>query len=81
MGRFYLRLKTGNEIIPDDEGSELPDVAAATSEALQAARELLAEAIKAGRAKVPDAILIADEAGRMIEVLPLTAVLPDSLKK
>jgi hypothetical protein len=71
----------GDELIPDDEGTELPDVAAATREALKSARELLAEAIKVGKPKVPDALVIADEAGRTVEVLPLAAVLPEPFKK
>jgi hypothetical protein len=81
MGRFYFHIMKGDELIPDDEGTELPDVAAATREALKSARELLAEAIKVGKPKVPDALVIADEAGRTVEVLPLAAVLPEPFKK
>jgi hypothetical protein len=81
MGRFYFHLKEGNELIPDEDGIELPDVAAATREALLTARELLADAIKAGRPKVPEALMIADEAGRTVEILPFSAALPELLKK
>ena len=44
-------------------------------------RELLANAIKAGRPKVPEAFVIADEAGQMLDVLPLSPVLPEPFKK
>ena len=77
MGRFFFHVKSGDELIPDEEGEELPDVAAAKREAERSAREILCEAIKAGKADVPDAFVIADEAGRTLHVLPLVAVLPE----
>ena len=79
MGRFYFHLKEGDELIED--GTDLPDVAAAMREALLTARELLANAIKGGKEKVPEALVIADEAGQTLEVVPLMAVIPASLKK
>ena len=48
MGRFYFHLSAGNEITLDEEGTELPDLSAAKGEAVLAARELLADAIKSG---------------------------------
>jgi hypothetical protein len=80
MGRFYFHLKAGGELVPDDEGSELSGLNEAKREALQGARELLAEAIKTGSPKVPEALVIADEAGRTLHELPLVDVLPEPLK-
>jgi hypothetical protein len=80
MGRFYFHLQAGDEVIRDDEGAELPDLSAAQREALLAARELLAEAIKSGKREVPEAFVIADEAGQTHSI-PLAAVLPKPLKK
>ena len=54
----------------------MPDVSQALREALLAAREILAEAIKSGKQRVPDAVVVADESGRAIETVPLAAVLP-----
>jgi len=53
MGRFYFHLRAGDQIVPDDEGVDLPDLSAAQREAILAARELLAEAIKSGRPEGP----------------------------
>ena len=61
MGRFYFHLQADEQIVPDDEGVDLPDLSAAEHEAILAARELLAEAIKSGRPEVPEAFVIADE--------------------
>src|SRR6266481_9922763 len=47
---------------------------AARQEAVLAAREILAEAIRSGRPKIPDAFVIADEAGRALDTILLAAV-------
>jgi hypothetical protein len=49
MGRFYFHVRAGDELTPDDEGMDLPDLSAAKREALLGARELLAEAIESGK--------------------------------
>lgn len=81
MGRFYFHLRTGERVIADDEGDDLADVSAARSEALLVARDLLANAIKAGKDQVPEAVVIADERGEQIAVVPLSTVLPRALKQ
>jgi len=80
MGRFYFHLKSGDDLIPDEEGTELPDLTAATQEVLGAARELLANAIRWQSLNVPEAVVVADETGNTLRVLPLVDVLPDPLK-
>ena len=80
MSRFYFHLREGDTVIPDDEGQDLPDLSEALREAQLAARDLLAEAIRSGKERVPDAFVIADEAGRAIGTLPLAAVLPKRMK-
>ena len=81
MVRFYFHLQTGDQIAPDDEGNELPDLSAAEHEAILAARELVAAAIKSGSPEVPEAFVIADEEGRALAIVPFTTVLPRSLRK
>jgi plasmid stability protein len=78
--RFYFHLRAGDEMLTDDEGQDLPDLSAARCEAEQAARELLAEAIRAGKQEVPEAFVIADEDGREIDIVPLAAALPKRLR-
>ena len=80
MVRFYFHLRAGDGLLTDDEGQDLPDLSAARREAEQAARELLAEAIKAGKEEVAEAFVIADEHGREIDIVLLAAVLPKHLK-
>ena len=48
MGHFYFHVRSGDHVIPDDQGRDLPDVSAARREAILSARELWAEAIRHG---------------------------------
>jgi hypothetical protein len=81
MGRFYFHVRAGDELTPDDEGMDLPDLSAAKREALLGARELLVEAIKSGKQTVPDAFVIADDDGRALDTVSLAAVLPAPFNK
>ncbi len=81
MTRFYFHLQDGDKLVRDPEGTDLPNVDAAEREALLAARDILSDAIRAGKPKVPEAFVIADEAGRRLAIVPLAAALPEPLKK
>jgi hypothetical protein len=81
MGRFYFHVVKGAELLTDEEGADLRDALEARQMAIRSARELLAEAIRHGKNKIPEAFVITDDQGRAIETVPLAAVLPDSLKK
>jgi len=81
MGRFYFHVVEGAELLTDVEGTHLTDALEAREMAMRSAREILADAIRAGKNRIPEAIVIADEQGRAIENVPLAVVLPDPLKK
>jgi hypothetical protein len=81
MGHFYFHLRSGGQLIPDDQGQDLPDVSTAWREAMLSARDILAAAVRANQAEVLDAIVIADEAGRALDAVPLAEVLLEALKK
>jgi len=81
MGRFYFHVVEGAELLTDVEGAHLTDALEAREMAMRSAREILADAIRAGKNRIPEAIVIVDEQGRAIESVPLAVVLPDPLKK
>ena len=64
----------------DEEGADLRDALEARRLAIITARELLADAIRHGKNKVPEAVVIADEHGRTIDTVPFAAVLPEPLR-
>jgi hypothetical protein len=80
MGRFFFHIRMSDQVISDQEGLDLPDVAAARLEALAAARYILADAIRSGSDNIPEAFLIADGEGRELETVPLSVALPHRLK-
>ena len=80
MARYYFNFKNGDTVDPDEEGIDLPDVTAAAREAELTARQVLAEAIKARKPNVPEAVVVTDDSGTEVYSLPFVAVLPKTLK-
>jgi hypothetical protein len=81
MGHFYFHLVEDAELVTDLEGEHLRDALEARQVAIRSARELLADAIRHGKNRVPEAFVITDEQGRTIETFPFAAVLPEPFKK
>ena len=81
MSRFYFHLRSGEEVIFDEEGSDLPDFAAARLEAPDAARYILADAIRSGTENIPEAFVISDSEGRELETVHLAVVLPERFRR
>jgi len=63
MPRYYFHVREGNRVMEDPDGGAFLDLQAARDEALAAAREMLAERLKAGRVLDGQQIDICDEAG------------------
>ena len=74
MPWFHFNSRTGEILLPDIEGEELPDLEAACSVARSSAQEALIEALKSGDTP-PDLIQITDADGTELAIVPLTAVL------
>jgi hypothetical protein len=72
MPRYFLHLKKGARLVRDHEGSVLASAEEAHAEAVQAAREICAEAIKRGEGVPADAVIIVDETGAQVAFLPIT---------
>ena len=70
MPKFYFHVRNGNELIEDPEGMDLPNVVAARVEAIEAARDIMADKVRFGSDLTRQAFEIWDETG-LIEVVPL----------
>jgi len=81
MARFYFHFLEGTSLAADDEGIELPDLSAAVREAELSARELLADAIKANKSEVQEAVIVTDYSGERLHTIPLATLLPGPLRK
>ncbi|MDK2768332.1 MAG: hypothetical protein KYX69_11510 [Sphingomonas sp.] len=70
MPRFHLHLF--NDIdVPDEDGSDYPDLATARAEAIRSARAMMAEHLLAGRSiALGHRINVADEQGKVLASIP-----------
>ena len=70
MSRFFFHVRDDMDV-PDDEGAELPDVAAAWAYAAGAARVLMCETLRQqGRITLHHRIDIEDERGGVLASVP-----------
>ena len=63
MPRFFFHLHNDEDTL-DEEGRELPDVAAAQAEALFDARHMAAESVRSGHLNLSHFVQVADESGK-----------------
>lgn len=70
MPSYFFHIHDAGEIIRDEEGSVLPDVQSARTEAIQSARDILAEHVRAGDVVDGRRFEVADETGKVLFVVP-----------
>jgi hypothetical protein len=76
MPLFHFNARTGDKLVLDVEGEELPNRGAAKSVATASAREALLEAVKFGEVP-PDDIQVTDSEGHVV----ITVALDDISRK
>lgn len=74
MALFFFHLRDGDHFAEDLEGGEFLDLAAARNEAIAAAREILAERLKAGRQLNGQQIEICDNEGTRLDTVQFKSV-------
>lgn len=75
MPRYFFHMREGDDFIEDLEGIDLPDAASVHDEAIQAAREIMADRIRSGQVLDAQEFLIFDENGKQISQFPFRAAL------
>jgi hypothetical protein len=75
MPRFYLHIRHGQWRVEDLDGSDLPDLDAARTEAERSARALLEIQQVDGAVLAGQSFEIADASGQVLAVVPLKDVL------
>ena len=75
MPKFHFNIRDHRGLIPDIEGMELPDIAAARQEAEEGAREILAEALRYHEEIDGKRIEIVSETGDVIDILKVRDLL------
>jgi hypothetical protein len=80
MPKFFFNFRNANIIAKDEFGVDLPSLEDARQAALDAAREIVAEDIKANSSRPVEAVIVTDEDGRELLTVSARDVLPDALK-
>jgi len=68
MPLFFLHIRSGDELILDGEGLDLP-IEAAKCEAIRGARGIMAAELAEGVLRLDQAIVIHDELGRTVDCI------------
>jgi hypothetical protein len=80
MPKYFLHLRIDGRLMPDDEGTLLPDLETAKREAIEGARDLVAGRVRDGEPlDLSWAFEIADDTGRTVLVVPFSEAI--SLRK
>lgn len=75
MPRYFFHIREGSDLIEDFEGLELPDLASVEEEAIHAAREIMADRVRSGKAIDGQEFLVFDETGAEITQIPFAMAL------
>lgn len=75
MPTYFLHLHECGTVTEDDDGLELPDLAAARRVATEAARDVMAGEVKQGRLCLSCCIVIGDREGGEVDRIPFRDVL------
>ena len=75
MPRFFLHICNGNGFTEDQEGQDLPDLAAAREAAIKGLRDILAGEMRDGEMNLGSFIEIEDEGHRLLMTVPTDAAI------
>ena len=71
MAHYYFHMRSPNDYIRDFEGMDLADMDEVREEAFESAKEILSDAIRAGRDVDHQEYEVMDETGRIVLTYPL----------
>lgn len=75
MPRYYFHIREGGVLVEDQEGAEFPTLDEAYDEAIQAAREMIAEKVLADEVLDGDLFEITAEDGTVLRTVPFRSVI------
>ena len=71
MPRFFFHIRQRDGVLPDERGSELPDLEAARREAAISLRHLVAVGLRSDSTNAVEQVEVTDSAGKTLVILRL----------
>lgn len=81
MPMFFLHRRRDGSLIEDPDGSDFSSIEAARAEALAAARDLWAVAMRKGEDLTDDQFVITDEHSNHVLIVTFVDALPEGLQR
>ena len=75
LAKYYINFRYRDRLSTDDQGIDLPNLAAAAEVAIRSAIELVEETIKCDGGAIPDAMIVTDEDGKTLATISILDVL------
>ena len=75
LAKFYIKFRYRDRVSTNDQGIDLPNLAAAVDIAIQSIIELVDKTIKHGGGAIPDAIIVTDQDGKTLATISILDVL------
>jgi hypothetical protein len=75
LAKFYISFRYRDRVSTDDQGIDLPNLAAAVDVAIRSVIELVDETIKHDGGAIPDAMIVADQDGKTLATISILDVL------
>jgi uncharacterized protein YxjI len=76
LARYFFNIRSGDVLNKDPEGEEHETLSSAENEAIQSAREIMAEAVKSGRSTAKGKVFeLTDVAGQILSSIAFADVL------
>jgi hypothetical protein len=77
MPRYFLHVRNNRDLTSDPEGAEFDNFAEAEQEAVQSARDLMAECLRAGQPiGLGREMVISDDTGAVLSSVPFASAIP-----
>ena len=75
LAKFYINFRYRDRVSTNDQGIDLPNLAAAVDVAIQSVIELVDETTKHGGGAIPDAMIVTDQDGKTLATISILDVL------
>lgn len=75
MPRYYFHIRDGESVVFDREGADFASLELALEEAVTSAREIIAEAVRRGKAPDGQVFEITTEEGEVVRSMPFSSTI------